>query len=74
MFATIMAALAALPEIVKVLGEVASALKQLRQDSINKELEKIKTDVSKKLLEVEGAQTNEERRRLALELALLLSK
>jgi hypothetical protein len=64
----------ALPELVKVMGEVVSTLQQLRQDSIDKELSKIKSDVSETIKKIEGAQTNEDRKRLALDLALRMSK
>lgn len=73
-FAEFIAFFRALPEMVKILGEVNSTLKQLRQDSIDKELDGIKKDVSETLKQIEGAKTNEDRKRLSLELALRLSK
>lgn len=73
-FAEIIAFVRALPELVKVMGEVVSALQQIKQDSIDKQLEKIKTDVSETLKKIEGAKTNEERKNLSMELALRLSK
>lgn len=72
--AEIIAFFKALPELVKVLGEVVSALQQLKQDSINREMDAIKSDVSKTLKQIEGAQTNEERKKLALELAIRMSR
>lgn len=73
-FAEIIAFVRALPELVKVMGEVVSALQQIKQDSIDKQLEKIKTDVSETLKKIEGAKTNEERKNLAMELAVRMSK
>lgn len=72
--AEIIAFFKALPELVRVMGEVVSGLRQLRQDAIDRELDSIKSDVSETLKQIEGARTNEDRRRLALELATRLSK
>ena len=73
-FMEIVAFIRALPEMVKILGEVADSLKQLRQDSIDKELAKIKADVSETIKQIEGAKTNEDRKRLSMELAIRMSK
>lgn len=73
-FAELIAFVRALPELVKVMGEVVSSLKQMRQDSIDKELSQIRGDVATTLKRIEGAQTNEDRRRLALELAARMSR
>jgi len=73
-FSEIIAFIRALPKLVEVMGQVVSSLQQLKQDSINRELESIKSDVSKTLKQIEGAQTNEDRKRLAMELALRMSK
>ena len=72
-FAEIIAFFRALPELVKVLGEVVTSLKQLRQDAIDSELAKIKSDVDITLKQIAGAQTNEDRKKLALELATRMS-
>jgi len=74
MLATIMAALAAIPEIVKVIGELVSEVKQLRQDSIDKSLEGIRNDVREILSKIQNAQTNADRTKLAAELNALLGK
>ena len=63
----------ALPQLVAIMGEVVDALKQLRQDSINNSLNQIKSDVASTLKQIEGAQTNEDRKRLAMELATRMS-
>lgn len=72
--AEIFAFIRALPELVKVMGEVVSSLRHLRQDAIDRELDSIKSDVSETLKKIEGAKTNEDRKRLSMELALRLSK
>lgn len=72
--AEIFAFFRALPELVKVMGEVVSTLKQLKQDQVDKELEKIKSEVATTLKQIEGAQTNEDRKRLSMELAIRMSK
>ena len=74
MFASIVAALAALPEIVKILGEVVSELKNLRQSSIDSSLDKIKADVNETLTKIQSAKSNEERSVLARDLNARLGK
>jgi hypothetical protein len=59
----------ALPKLVDTLGEVVSTLKQLRQDAINKELDVIKRDVSITLKQISEAKTNDERKKLSIDLA-----
>lgn len=73
-FAELIAFVRALPELVRVMGGVLDELRNLRQDAINRELESIRKDVSITLKQIEGAQTNEDRKRLAMELALRMSK
>lgn len=72
--AEIIAFIRALPELARVMGEVVSSLRQLRQDAIDRELDSIKSEVSETLKKIEGAKTNEDRRRLALELVTRMSK
>jgi len=63
-----------LPEMVKVLGQINESLKQLKQDFIDKEIQDIRKDVSIVLIQIESAKTNEERRKLALDLANRINK
>jgi hypothetical protein len=73
-FADIVAFIKALPEIIKVLGEIHSTLKQLQKEALEKEMAKIRSDVNETLTKIEKAKTNEERKILALELATRISK
>lgn len=73
-FAEFVAFVRAFPELVKVMGEVVSTLQQLKQDSIDKQLENYRADVAATLKQIEGAKTNEDRKRLSMELALRMSK
>lgn len=73
-FAEIVLFIKSLPEMVKILGEIHLTLKQMKQDSIDKQLEQIKREVSETLRQIEGAKTNEDRKRLSAELALRMSK
>lgn len=70
----IFAFIKALPEMVKVLGRILDTLEGLRAEAIHKELDQIKSDVATTLKQIEGAKTNEDRKRLSLELATRLSK
>lgn len=72
--AEIFAFIKALPEMVKILGQIASSLEHLKQESINKELESIRKDVSATLAQIEKAATNEERKKLSTDLATRMSK
>jgi hypothetical protein len=72
--AEIFAFFKALPMIANALNEVVMALKQMKQDSINKELDIIKADVGATLKKIEGAKSAEERKVLALELALRMQR
>lgn len=69
-----MAALAAIPEIVKVISELVAEVKTLRQDSIDKSLEGIRNDVQETLTKIQNAQTNVDRAKLATELNARLGK
>jgi hypothetical protein len=73
-FADVIAFIKALPELVRVMGEVVSTLNKLRQDAIDKELEKIRYDVSETLTKISNAKTDADRSRLSLELATRLRK
>lgn len=73
-FADIIAFIKALPEIIKVLGEIHSTLKQLQKESLDKELAKIRSEVNETLTRIEKAKTNEERKTLAIELANRINK
>jgi hypothetical protein len=64
----------ALPEIVKLLGRVASALESLKLEYINKQLDDYRADVSQTLKQIEGATSNEERKRLTRDLAARMSR
>jgi hypothetical protein len=66
--AEIIAFLKALPEMVKVLGDISDNLKQLKIDSINKELETIKNDVAIKIQTLTLAKTDDERKKAIIDL------
>lgn len=70
----IIAFIRALPEAVKILGQIVNSLEQLKQDSINRQIEIIKSDVTTTLKQIEKAGTNEERKRLSIDLANRMSK
>jgi hypothetical protein len=73
-FAELVLFIKSLPEMVKVLGNIHDTLKQLRQESIDRELAQIRKDVSITLNQIDGAKTNEERKKLALDLVNRISK
>jgi hypothetical protein len=73
-FAEIIAFFKALPEIIKILGEINNTLKQLQKEAIEKELALIRSEVKETLTKIEKANTHEERKILALELATRISK
>lgn len=73
-FAEIVLFVKSLPEMVRILGEIHATLTQMKQDAIDKEMAKIRSDVSETLKQIEGAKNNEDRKRLSLELALRMSK
>jgi hypothetical protein len=74
MLASIMAALAALPEIVKAIESLIAEVKTLRQESIDKSLEQIRNDVNETIAKIQTAKTNEDRIALARDLNSRISK
>lgn len=73
-FADIVAFIKALPKMIDMLRELIDSVKDLRYSAIDKELETIKRDVAETIHKIEGAKTNEERKKLALELANRMSR
>ena len=73
-FIEIVAFFKALPEMVKVLSEIVLALKQLKQESIDKELESIRKEVNQQITSLSKAANDEERKKALLALALAVSK
>lgn len=72
--AEIFAFFKALPEMVRVLGQINESLIQLKRDSINKELESIKTEFNKKIHLLIIAKDDNERRKAILDLAIAIDK
>lgn len=70
----ILAFIKSLPRLVSVMEQVVGALEQLRRESIEKEVSKLKADVASTLKQIEMATTNDERKRLSYELATRISK
>jgi len=66
--AEIFAFFKALPELVKVMGEVVSSLKQLRQDSINRELDSIRNEFDTNIKKLTMAVNDEQRKKALLDL------
>lgn len=66
--AEIIAFIRALPELVKVMGEVVNALRQMKQDAIDRELEKIRNEVDSNIQKLTAAKTDEERKKILLDL------
>ena len=66
----IFAFIKALPEMVQVLGEIAATLKQMKQDKIDEELAKIQNEVDTHIQILEGARSDEERKKALLALKL----
>ncbi len=73
-FAELVAFFKALPEAVKLIRELVDAVKGLHSSAIDKELETIRKDVSDTIYKIEGAKTNEDRKKLALELVTRMSR
>lgn len=73
-FAEIVAFVKALPKIIDMLRELIDAVKDLKHSAIDKELDEIRKDVAETIHKIEGAKTNEERKKLALELARRMSR
>ena len=63
-----------LPEIAKVLGEIVSTLKELRQESMQKELEVIRKDVDVQIQSLILAVNDEQRKKALLALSTALGK
>lgn len=72
-FAEIVAFFKALPALVDLIGGLRQDIKDLRRDSIEKELAEYKRQVSADLKKIMGASTNEERLRLANDLSRHIS-
>ena len=64
----------ALPKLVSLISELNSEIKQLRLTKQSEELMKYKQEVSSVLAQITKAKTDEERKKLSLDLALKLSK
>ena len=64
----------ALPKLVNAVNALVEEVKQLKQDSINKSLETYKQEVSDTLAKISKATSDEERKKLSLELANRLKK
>lgn len=67
-FGEIVLFIRSLPEILKVLGNINDSLQQIKRDSINKELDKIKEDFNNKLTVLIASRNDEERRKNLLDL------
>lgn len=67
-FAELVLFFKSLPEIVKILGSINDSLQQIKRDSINKELDKIKEDFNKKLTVLIASRNDDERRKNLLDL------
>lgn len=73
-FAELIAFVRALPELVKVMGEVVSSLRQMRQDSIDRELESIRKDVDTQIQILTTAANDETRKRAILDLSRAIGR
>lgn len=72
--AEIIAFFKAVPQIVAVLGEVVSSLKQLRQDAIDKELETVRKEVDVQIQNLILAGNDEQRKKALLELSRAIGR
>lgn len=63
-----------LPKLVSLMEKMVNIGEGMKQDSINKELEKYKKEVSEDLAKVLKAKTDEERKKLSLDLAIKLNR
>lgn len=72
-FAEIVAFFKALPALVNLMSGLRDDIKGLRREAIEKELAEYKAQVSADLKKIMGAQTNEERLRLANDLSRHIS-
>jgi len=73
-FAELIAFFKALPELVKVVGEVVSSLKQLKQDAINNEIASIKKEVDVQIQTLILAVNDEQRKKALLDLSRALGR
>lgn len=73
-FAEVIAFIKALPEIVKFLNEISSTLRQLKQDSIDRELESIKKEVDSNIQKLITAKSDSDRKQALLELSRVMGK
>lgn len=73
-FIEIIAFIRALPQLVSIMGEVVTALKQMKQDAIAKEIEVIKKDVDLKISTLIMATNDEERKKALLDLVRVISR
>jgi len=64
----------ALPKLVNLVSQLNDEIKQLRLTKQSDELMKYKEDVSNILSQIQKAKTDEERKKLSMELALKLSR
>jgi hypothetical protein len=72
--AEVIAFFKALPELVKVMGEVVAALKEMKQESIDKAIETIKNDVDVQIQILTQAKNDEERKAALLALSRAIAK
>jgi len=73
-FAELIAFFKALPELVKVVGEVVSSLKQLKQDAINNEIASIRKEVDVQIQTLILAVNDEQRKKALLDLSRALGR
>ena len=64
----------ALPKLVSLISELNNEIKQLRLTKQSEELMNYKKEVSDVLIQITKAKTDEERKKLALALAVVVSK
>jgi hypothetical protein len=67
-------ALKSINSLVKLLGELVLAVKDLKSDMIQKELETVRKEVNETLKQIENAQTKEERKKLAASINASMSR
>lgn len=68
-FAEFIAFIRALPELVRVMGEVVDSLKQLKRDAIDRELESIRKEFDSNIQKLITAQNDEQRKKALLDLS-----
>lgn len=67
-FGEIVLFIRSLPEILKVLGNINDSLQQIKRDSINKELDKIKEEIDRQIQLLTTAKNDEDRKKALLSL------